>query len=54
MAAGGSRNGVGEIFRRLRPGDNDAAAEHKTRHAIDARFLGAVGLALDAFDIVVA
>jgi hypothetical protein len=47
-------NGAGEIFRRLRTGNNHAAAQDEAGHAIDAGFLGAIGFALDAVDIVVA
>ena len=41
VAAGGALDGVGEIFRRLRAGDDDAAAEDEAGHAVDAGFLGA-------------
>ena len=54
MPAGGALDGAGEIFRRLRAGDDDAAAEHEAGHAVDAGFLGGTGFAFDAVDIGVA
>ena len=42
------------MFRRLRAGDRDAAAEDETRHAVDPGLLGGFGFAFDALDVGVA
>src|SRR5271167_3099731 len=54
VPASGALDGAGEIFRRLRAGDDDTAAEDEAGHAVDAGFLGGIGLAFDAIDVGVA
>jgi hypothetical protein len=54
MPSSSALDGAGEIFRGLRAGDDDAAAENEAGHTVDAGFLGGIGIALDAVDIGVA
>src|SRR5580704_468120 len=54
MPPGGALDRAGEIFRRLRAGDDDARAEDEARHAVDAGFLGGGGVAFDTIDIGIA
>jgi hypothetical protein len=54
VLSGDALDGVGEIFRRLGAGDDEAAAEDEARHAVDAGFLGAVRFILDAIHVGVA
>ena len=50
----GALDGVGEIFRRLRAGDNETAAEDEAWHAVDAGFLSLVRFVLDAIHVGIA